>query len=142
MKLTVPQRSMKRKPSHLVMKVPELQELRFIFLLTFEEHSKFHKLTSDEIWHFHLGGAARIHIISPSGILTEETIGSDFDKGEKLQVIIKRGHWFAAEISRGDYILVGCTVSPGFEFEDFQLADRDQLIKEFPEHSGLISRLT
>lgn len=112
------------------------------FLLPSNELSKFHKLASDEIWHFHLGGAAKIFIISPSGQLEVKTIGSDIAKGELLQVVILKDHWFGALVVRGEYILVGCTVSPGFEFEDFELATADPLKKICPEYSELIDRLT
>ena len=93
------------------------------FLLTIESVSNFHRLKSDELWHFHQGGVARIHFISPEGEYYHKDIGADFEKGETLQVIIPKNSWFAAEVITGDFILVGCTVAPGFEFQDFELAD-------------------
>jgi hypothetical protein len=112
------------------------------FLLTTESVSNFHRLNSDEIWHFHAGGTACIHILSPEGELVSKTIGKDLEKGENFQVIIPKHHWFAAEITQGDFILVGCTVSPGFEFEDFELADRSALSSAYPNHTTLIGRFT
>ncbi len=112
------------------------------FLLTTESVSNFHRLKSDEIWHFHQGGAAKIHFISPSGEYYSQTIGVDFEKGEKLQVIIPQNSWFAAEVVEHDYILVGCTVSPGFEFQDFELAIEKKLNSEYPELWELIERFT
>jgi len=112
------------------------------FLLTPNSVSNFHRLNSDEIWHFHDGGTARIHMLSPEGKLVSKTIGKDLEKGESFQVIIPKHHWFAAEIIQGNFILVGCTVSPGFEFEDFELADRSTLVNEFPQHKGVIDLFT
>lgn len=112
------------------------------FLLTTESVSNFHRLASDEIWHYHQGGSALIHMISKDGELTSSRIGNDLEAGESLQVIIPRGTWFAAEVIREDYILVGCTVAPGFEFEDFELANREILLNQYPELSNLINRFS
>ncbi len=112
------------------------------FLLTTESVSNFHRLASDEIWHYHQGGSALIHMISKEGALTSKSIGANLENGESLQVLIPRGTWFAAEVTSEDYILVGCTVAPGFEFEDFELADRASLSSAYPEHQTLIGRFT
>ncbi len=112
------------------------------FLLTTESVSKFHRLQSDEIWHYHQGGAARIHIISPEGEYYSKVIGVDIGNEQSLQVIIPRNSWFAAEVVEGDFILVGCTVAPGFEFEDFELADRVELSESYPELKELINQFT
>ncbi|MCE7991960.1 MAG: cupin domain-containing protein [Roseivirga sp.] len=112
------------------------------FLLTTESVSNFHRLNSDEIWHFHTGGAARIHMISPEGEYGYKDIGASLEEGQQLQVIIPRHSWFAAEVIAEDYILVGCTVAPGFEFEDFELAQRSVLSRDHPELSSLIERFT
>jgi len=112
------------------------------FLLTTESVSNFHRLNSDEIWHFHAGGTACIHMISPEGELVSKIIGQDLEQQEQFQVVIPKHHWFAAEIIQGDFILVGCTVSPGFEFEDFELADRSTLASVYPDHTTLIGRFT
>lgn len=112
------------------------------FLLTTESVSNFHRLKSDEIWHFHQGGAAKIHFISEEGNYSFKMIGVDFENGETLQVIIPRNTWFAAEVTKDDFILVGCTVAPGFEFQDFELADRADLSTKFPAHTALIRGFT
>ncbi|MFT6971541.1 MAG: putative cupin superfamily sugar epimerase [Roseivirga sp.] len=112
------------------------------FLLSTESVSNFHRLNSDEIWHFHAGGTAKVHIISPQGNYSFKMIGSDLEADEQLQLIIPKHHWFAAEIVSGDFILVGCTVAPGFEFEDFHLADRSELASVYPNHKTLIERFT
>lgn len=112
------------------------------FLLTTESVSNFHRLKSDEIWHFHQGGAAKIHFISEEGAYSFKTIGADFENGETLQVIISKNTWFAAEVIKDDFILIGCTVAPGFEFEDFELADQADLSTKFPTRSALIRKFT
>jgi predicted cupin superfamily sugar epimerase len=112
------------------------------FLLTTESVSNFHRLTSDEIWHYHTGGVARIHIISPAGTYYFKDIGPDLAAGQQFQVLIPRHSWFAAEVISEEYILVGCTVAPGFEFEDFELARRSELATKYPDLSSLIERFT
>jgi len=112
------------------------------FLLTTESVSNFHRLASDEIWHYHQGGGAIIHMISEEGGLISKHIGPELEVGESLQVIIPKGTWFAAEVKSSDFILVGCTVAPGFEFRDFELADREALSSAYPQHGTLIGRFT
>lgn len=112
------------------------------FLLNKENRSHFHRLRSDEMWHYHQGGVVVIHMISENGILRSQKLGTDIASGQHLQVVIPRGTWFAAEVIRGEYILVGCTVVPGFAFEDFELADRQSLSSAYPQHQTLIKRFT
>ena len=113
------------------------------FLLEFGEFSAFHRIASDELWHFYDGDGLVIYEIKPNGSLVKHLLGKDMEQGESLQVLIPAGSWFASrvEIERG-FTLCGCTVSPGFDFADFELANRDQLISAYPEHSALISSLT
>ncbi|MEM6766581.1 MAG: cupin domain-containing protein [Bacteroidota bacterium] len=112
------------------------------FLLTEENFSSFHRLKSDEIWHFYYGSAIRIHLISSEGRYTHIDVGENLEKGQYFQGLIPHNHWFAAEILEKKYGLVGCTVAPGFSFEDFELADRAALIASFPQHEQLITRFT
>lgn len=113
------------------------------FLLTSNKFSAFHRIKQDEIWHFYDGSAIRLHVISKTGNYEEYIIGRDFSNNEAPQLIIPGGCWFAAEvINKGDYALVGCTVSPGFSFEDFELKPRKELIALFPEQKEIITKLT
>lgn len=113
------------------------------FMLTSDEFSAFHKVNQDEAWHFYTGNTILLHIISPEGEYSNIKIGSDFSSDETPQFIVPAQHWFAAEIKNNEgFALVGCTVAPGFDFKDFELADCNQLQKRFPKHSQLISRLT
>lgn len=113
------------------------------FLLDGNQVSTFHRLKSDEIWHYYDGCGVKIHIIEEDGILSEIFLGNNLDNGEMFQVIIKSNNWFAAElVERNSFSLIGCTVSPGFDFEDFELGDRNKLLKQFPQHKEIIKKLT
>ncbi len=113
------------------------------FLLEGNQFSSFHKLQSDEIWHFYDGVSIIIYIIDIDGNLEEKKLGPNLNEGEKFQFTIKAGDWFAAELTdKKGFALIGCTVSPGFDFNDFELGKRNELIKRFPNHSELINMLT
>lgn len=113
------------------------------FLLTSDTFSAFHKIKQDEIWHFYDGSPIILHTISEAGNHEKHIIGRDFNKGEIPQLVVPGNHWFTATvINKNDYSLVGCTVSPGFDFSDFELPTRDKLINKFPEHERLITNLT
>ena len=113
------------------------------FLITSESFSTFHKIHQDEQWHFYEGSPIKLHIISPEGEYRFVTIGRDIFNGELLQFTVPGKHWFAAEVpEKISFALVGCTVSPGFDFDDFTLPKREILIDLFPEHKDVITRLT
>lgn len=114
------------------------------YLLEGKDMSVFHRLKSDEIWHFYTGTSSiKITLISPEGKLTEHLIGTNPDYDEVFQFIIPKNHWFAAEpTNKSGYALVGCTVAPGFDFDDFEMAKREELIKQFPLHQECIKKLT
>lgn len=113
------------------------------FLLEGSQISKFHKLKSDELWHFYDGTAVKIYILDQYGKLSEVLIGRDIKNGEVFQTAIEKNNWFAAEvIDNRSFSLIGCTVSPGFDFSDFELAKRENLLKNFPEHKELILKFT
>lgn len=113
------------------------------FLLTSDKFSALHRIKQDEIWHFYDGSPIRLHMISELGVHSEHIIGRDFKKGQVPQFVVPGGYWFAAEVlNKDDYSLVGCTVSPGFSFEDFELKSRKELVLLFPDKKELISKLT
>ncbi len=113
------------------------------FLLTSDNFSAFHRIKQDEIWHFYDGSPIRIHIISEIGVYTNQVIGRNFKEREIPQFVVPGGSWFASEVINSNaYSLVGCTVSPGFCFEDFELKNRDELISLFPDNEEVISKLT
>lgn len=113
------------------------------FLLTSDNFSAFHKINQDEIWHFYSGSPILLHIISEKGLYESHQIGSNILNSEVPQFVVPGGSWFAAEvIDNNSYSLIGCTVSPGFHFDDFHLANREMLLQKFPEHAIIIQRLT
>lgn len=113
------------------------------FLLKHGQFSAFHKIASDEMWHFYDGDTLCIYEITIDGSLIKHLLGKDLEKGESFTCVIKAGSWFGSrcEIKNG-FSLVGCTVAPGFDFEDFVLAKREELSVEYSEHVELIEGLT
>ena len=113
------------------------------FLLTSDNFSAFHRIKQDEVWHFYDGSPIKLHIISEAGIYSNHTIGINLLQDEVPQFVVPGGSWFAAEvIDNNTFSLIGCTVSPGFSFEDFELISRKELITFFPDKKDIISRLT
>lgn len=113
------------------------------FVLTSDNFSSFHKINQDEMWHFYDGAPIRLHIVSKEGKYDYHIIGRDVLSGQVPQLVVKGGDWFAAEVVGNDtYSFVGCTVSPGFDFKDFVLPKRQELIDQFPEHTPIITKLT
>ncbi len=109
------------------------------YLLESGDRSHFHRLGADEVWYFHAGDPADIHFISPEGKYHVERIGPE----DHLQVVIPKGHLFGATLPEGSgYILVGCMVAPGFEFEDFELVPRSELLRTYPQHQQIIEELS
>lgn len=112
------------------------------FLLEQGDFSSFHRIQSDEIWHHYLGAPVMIYQLNEAGELSTLQLGPDQEQGQHFQVVIPAGSWFAAEPAGNEFSLVGCTVAPGFDFSDFELAERSNLSEEYRQHIGLISRLT
>lgn len=117
---------------------PRAASTAILFLLQAGEHSCWHRIHADEAWHFHGGGGLRIHQLSASGDVQTTRLGMALTAGERPQHVVPAGHWFAAEPAAGcPWSLVSCTVAPGFDFADFELAQPQQLI----EHAAALSRL-
>ncbi len=113
------------------------------FLLSSDTFSAFHRIRQDEIWHCYDGSPLWIHEIDRDGKYCKTLIGRNIADGQIPQYIVPAGNWFAATVyNPDDYALVGCTVSPGFDFLDFELASRGDLIKAFPQHIEIIAQLT
>ena len=113
------------------------------FLLGKGEFSALHRIKSDELWHFYSGTTLTIHVISPSGKYQQIKLGSGLDDGETFQAPVPAGFWFGAEVTGiGEYSLVGCTVAPGFDFDDFEMGKPDKLLADFPAHERIIKKLT
>ncbi len=122
---------------------PRLASTAIYFLVDGSNFSAFHRLQSDEVWHFYAGSALIIHVIAPDGPASEILLGDDPESGESFQCVVKAGCWFGARVRDSkSFALVGCTMAPGFDFEDFELATRAELTGLFPQHRELIERLT
>jgi predicted cupin superfamily sugar epimerase len=112
------------------------------FLLEQGNFSAFHKIQSDECWHFYSGQTLLVYVINIDGNLDIIKLGSDIDNGEVFQYVVPANCWFASiPANHAEFCFVGCTVSPGFDFNDFELAKADDLINEFPKLSEEIKKL-
>jgi predicted cupin superfamily sugar epimerase len=113
------------------------------FLLQGDQVSKFHRLRSDELWCYHAGSPLTLHVIDPDGTAQQFFLGQDLDKSEYPQLVIQKDRWFGANVTqKTSYTLVSCIVAPGFDFEDFELATREQLLSIYPQHQEIITLLT
>ena len=113
------------------------------FLLPHDSFSAFHRIKQDELWHFYYGSSLKIHVIAPDGHYSVIHLGIDPEQGEKPQAVVKAGCYFAAETKCNNaYALTGCTVAPGFDFDDFEMPGRKELTDIFPNQSDIIKRLT
>ena len=112
------------------------------YLLKGNDISAFHRLHSDEIWHFYAGSAVMLWLLTEDGTLTKRILGNNFRAGEELQVIMPRNTWFAAEvIDKASFALTGCSVYPGFSFSDFIIAKKAALLAKYPACRDVIERL-
>jgi len=112
------------------------------FLLEGNQVSKFHRLKSDELWHFYDGSSLVLYRFDECGNLNKTLLGNRIDEGTTFQINIKRGTWFGAElIDKSSFALIGCTVAPGFDFMDFELAEKEKILEAYPEHTKVILRL-
>lgn len=113
------------------------------FLLLEDKFSAFHRIRSDEMWHFYAGSAIEVLVLEKEGHLKTYHLGSHPEQGEIFQLVVPGGLWFASRmLDTSGYGLVGCTVAPGFDFQDFEMAKRTELIAEYPQHTEIITRLT
>ncbi len=113
------------------------------YLLEHGDFSAFHRIASDELWHFYDGACLCIYEITPGGQLLKHKLGRDIAAGEALMVAIPAGSWFGSrvEIENG-FTLCGCTVAPGFDFADFEIAGRVALTETYPGYFAIIAELT
>ena len=113
------------------------------FLIRDREISHFHKVASDELWLFHQGQSIELYVLTKTGELEIHNLGNDLENDELPQIVVKAGNWFAAKLKNEEgYSLVSCIVTPGFEFSDFELAKKDDLLSQFPEYDKVINKLS
>jgi predicted cupin superfamily sugar epimerase len=110
------------------------------YLLEGKDFSGFHRLASDELWYFHKGSPLHIHVLDNTG--THTTIEVSDTQTGSLQAVIPPNTWFAAQIpSATGFTLVSCAVAPGFDFAEFEMAKKDELLAQYPQHEALLARL-
>ena len=113
------------------------------YLLKGDQFSSFHMLMSDEIWHFYDGSSLTLYIIRADGKLSKVKLGMYFDDNEAFQAVVGSGSWFAASVNDvSSYSLVGCTVSPGFDYRDWNMTDVESLSRIYPQHRAVIEKYT
>jgi uncharacterized protein len=113
------------------------------YLLEPDTFSEMHRLKSDELFHFYAGDAVEMLQLTEGGAAKVIVIGNDLAAGQRPQVLAPRGVWQGSRLLRGGaWALLGCTVSPGFEFEDYEAGGREELCAGWPEWAGAIRALT
>lgn len=112
------------------------------FLLEQGNFSAFHRIKSDECWHFYAGDPLDVYVLKSDGSLDIIHLGQDINNGQLFQYIVPANCWFASRPAAGSkFCFVGCTVAPGFDFADFEMADATALTKKFPEHQDIVKTL-
>lgn len=116
------------------------------FLVTSDQFSALHRLTSDEIWFFHLGDPLEMLMLHPDGHGETVTIGPDLTASERPQHVCPAQVWQGTRIvpdqRKFGYALASCTMAPGFDWSDFELGVRDTLLRQYPEFTHAIKDLT
>ncbi len=113
------------------------------YLLAAGQVSRLHRLRADEIWHHYDGGALVLHLFEPGTGHRTIRLGAELKAGESPQAVVPAGVWLGAEVGEGvAYALVGCTLAPGFDYADFELADRAELQAHWPDQTVIIQNLT
>lgn len=111
------------------------------YLLRSGDISRFHRLKSDELWYYHFGSPVKIILIDQEGHKSSKLLGSRPDRAEKPQVIIPAGTIFGAEITESNsFGLYGCMVTPGFEYDDFEIFSKEDLVQAYPKHADIIEK--
>ncbi len=113
------------------------------YLLRTGERSKLHRIKSDEIWHFYRGLPLTIHMFGAKGSYEAVRLGDNPEHGERYQYMVPAGTWFGVTVESApvpDFSLAGCTVAPGFDFEDFEMAG-DELITAYPGYQDILRKL-
>ncbi len=119
------------------------QSTAIYYLLEQGTFSEMHVLDSDEIFHFYLGDPVEMLQLRPDGRSALFTLGSDLSKGQHVQLVVPAGVWQGTcLIGDGKMALLGCTVTPGFDFADYRNAAAEELIAKWPQEAERIRRLT
>lgn len=113
------------------------------YLLCDGAHSAWHRIRSDEVWHFYAGDPLNVYVLEDDGALTVHRLGNALERDDCVfQAVVRSGRWFAAQCDDAASVaLVGCTVAPGFEFSEFEMAGVEALVNDYPQHRDVIVRL-
>ena len=122
---------------------PRSASTAIYYLLCDGAHSAWHRIQSDEVWHFYAGDPLNVYVLEADGSLTVHRLGNALEHaGCVFQAVVAAGRWFAAQCDDAASVaLVGCTVAPGFEFSEFEIASVDALLPDYPQHRDLIVKL-
>lgn len=113
------------------------------YLLTPETMSALHRLNSDETFHFYLGDPVEQLLLHPDGSSERRIIGPDLAGGQRPVSIVPRGTWQGARlVAGGAFALMGCTVSPGFDYDDYDHGDGEALAAGYPDRRAMIAALS
>src|SRR5262249_55598768 len=123
---------------------PRSASTAIYFLVTRAQPTTYlHRLRSDELFHLYEGGPMDVLLLEPGGLGRVARLGLDVAAGERPQLVIRAGTWFAVELApQAEHCLFGCTVAPGFDFADFELAEGPELGAAFPAHAARIAKMT
>jgi predicted cupin superfamily sugar epimerase len=123
-------------------KLPRAASTAIYFLLRAGDFSAFHVVRSDEVWHHYLGASLELHTIEATGQYERVELGPDLMNGEVPQWVVPAGTFQAARVIGEGFGLVGCTVAPGFDFADFSMPPRAELLARFPNLEDVIASFT
>lgn len=119
------------------------QSTAIYYLLEEETYSEMHVLASDEIFHFYLGDPVEMLLLYPSGSSAVFTLGPDLRAGQKPQILVPAGVWQGERLVPGGKLaLLGCTVTPGFDYADYQSGNYAKLAEKWPAEAERIRKLT
>lgn len=111
------------------------------YLLTKKDYSRFHSISSDEIWHYYSGGILEIHEINIHGQYNIHYLGDKLKYSHaEFSICMKKGSIFAAKLHKGSYILAGCSLHPEFIMKDFRLYSYDEIIQLYPKYITHINK--
>ena len=111
------------------------------YLLKGNQYSPLHRVKQDEVWHFYLGSLVTLYLLNEEQIVTKVKLGNDLSDNCYFHYVVKKNTWFCAEVDdKTSFSLLGCTVSPGFEFDDFELGNMSELLSAYPQHKLIIEK--
>lgn len=113
------------------------------YLLTADTFSEMHRLPTEEVFHLYLGGPARMLQLFPDASGREVVIGTDILAGQQPQVVVPPDVWQGTRLDPGvEFVLLGATMAPGFDYADYEQGRRGELTKQYPDHAAIIRELT